>query len=96
MCRVFLNRGDPITEAINSTRSRALEDLVKFGSWVRRHDDTDSVPEVTSILEERFKDDAEYPLTMPEHALLGMYYDQLLGLNQSMGSRTQSDLFPSR
>ena len=91
---VFLNRGDQIAEAINNTRSRALEDLVKFGFWVRRHDDTDSVPEVTSILEERFKDDAEYPLTMPERAILGMYYDQLLGLNQAWAVEHKAVFFP--
>ena len=62
----LLKRNDQITKAINNTRSRALQDLVKFSFWVRRHDNTDNVPEVTSILEERFKDDAEYPLTMPE------------------------------
>ncbi len=90
----LLNRNDPITEAINSTRSRALQDLVKFGLWVCRHDDTDKVPEVTSILEERFKDDAEYPLTMPERALLGMYYDQLLGLNQAWAVEHKAVFFP--
>lgn len=91
---VFLNRNDQITEAINNTRSRALEYLVKFGFWVRRHDDTDNVSEVTSILEERFKDDAEYPFTMPERALLGMYYGQLLGLNQTWAVEHTAIFFP--
>ena len=91
---VFLNRDDQINEAINNTRSRALEDLVKFGSWVRRHDDTDSVPEVTSILEERFKDGAEYPFTMPEYALLGMYYGQLWSLNQIWAVEHKAIFFP--
>lgn len=91
---VFLNREDQVTEAINNTRSRALEDLVKFGFWVRRHDDKDSVSEVTSILEARFEDDAEYPLTMPERALLGMYYGQLLGLNQTWAVEHKAIFFP--
>ena len=91
---VFLNRNDQITEAINNTRSRALEYLVKFGFWVRRHDDTDNVSEVISILEERFKDDAKYPLTMPERALLGMYYGQLLGLNQTWAVEHKAIFFP--
>lgn len=90
----LLNRNDPITEAINSTRSRALQDLVKFGFWVRRHDDTDKVPEVISIIEERFKDDAEYPFTMPERALLGMYYGQLLSLNQVWAAEHKAIFFP--
>ena len=80
---VFPNRDNQIDEAINNIRSSALEDLVKFGFWVRRHDDKDSVPEVTSILEERFKDNVKYPLTMPEHAQLGRYYGQLWSLNQT-------------
>ena len=91
---VFLNRDDQINEAINNTRSRALEDLVKFGSWVRRHDDMDSVPEVTSILEERFKDGAEYPFTIPEYALLGMYYGQLWSLNQTWAVEHKAIFFP--
>ncbi len=90
----LLSHNDQITEAINNTRSRALQDLVKFGSWVRRHDDTDSVPEVTSILEERFKGDAEYPLTMPEYALLGMYYGQLWSLNQTWVVKHKAIFFP--
>ena len=92
--RTLLNRDDQITEAINKTRSRALENLVKFGLWVRRHDDTDNVPEVTSILEERFKGDAEYPLTMPEHAILGMYYVQLWSLNQTWAIEHKAVFFP--
>ncbi len=92
--RTLLDRDDQITEAINNTRSRALEDLVKFGSWVRRHDDTDTVPEVTSILEERFKDNAEYPLKMPERALLGMYYGQLWVLNQTWAVEHKAVFFP--
>ena len=92
--RTLLNRDDQITEAINNTRSRALEDLVKFGSWVRRHDDTDTVPEVTTILEERFKDNAEYPLKMPERALLGMYYGRLWNMNQTWAVEHKAVFFP--
>ena len=91
---VFLDREDQINEAINNTRSRALEDLVKFGFWVRRHDDTDNVPEITTILEERFKDDAEYPLTMPERAQLGRYYGQFWSLNQTWAVEHKAAFFP--
>ena len=91
---VFLNRDDQINVAINNTRSRALEDLVKFGSWVRRHNEKDSVPEVTAILEERFNDGADYPLTMPEYALLGMYYGQLWSLNQTWAVKHKAIFFP--
>ena len=91
---ILLDRDDQITEAINNTRSRALEDLVKFGFWVRRHDDTDNIPEVTTILEERFRDGAEYPLTMPEHAQLGRYYGQLWNLNQTWAIEHKVVFFP--
>lgn len=91
---VFLNSDDQITEAINNTRSRALEDLVKFGFWVRRHDNTDSVPEVTSILEERFKKGAEYPLTRPERAVIGMCYGSICSLNQSWAAKYKTIFFP--
>ena len=90
----LLNRDDQITEAINNTRSRALEDLVKFGFWVRRHNDTDNVPEVTTMLEERFKDDAEYPLTMPERVQLGRYYRQLWSLNHAWTVEHKAVFFP--
>ena len=91
---ILPHSNDHITEAINKTRSRALEYLVKFGFWVRRHDDTDDVPEVTAILEERFKGDAKYPLTMPERALLGMYYGQLWVLNQTWAVEHKAVFFP--
>ena len=91
---VLLNRNDQITEAINNTRSRALEDLVKFGLWVRRHDDMDNVPEITSILEERFKDDAEFLLKMPERAQLGRYYGQLWSLNHTWAIKHKAVFFP--
>ena len=90
----LLNRNDQITEAINNTRSCALQDLVKFGSWVRMYDEKDRVPEVTAILEERFKDGADYPLTMPEYALLGMYYGQLWSLNQTWTVEHKAIFFP--
>ena len=93
---VSLNRHNQIDEAINNIRSRALEDLVKFGFWVRRHNDTDSVPEVTSILEERFKDNVKYPLTMPEHAQLGRYYGQLWNLNQTWAVEHKAVFFPQQ
>jgi len=53
-CPVLLNRDDPITEAINNTRSRALESLVNFGFWVHRHLPVDNLPEVTDILANPF------------------------------------------
>ena len=68
----LLNRDDQLTEAINTTRGRALENLVNFGFWVRRHDDRADFPEMKAIFEKRFSSEAEYPLTLPEYAVLGM------------------------
>ena len=62
---------DPLTDAINTTRGRALETLIDFGIWVRGYNNKADVFEITSILEQRFHHEAECPLTMPEYAVLG-------------------------
>ena len=91
---VLLNRNDPLTEAINNTRGRALESLIKFGQWACRHGDKTGVPEVTSVLEKRFNSEAKYPLTIPEYAILGIYYRQIYNFNQAWGIDHKSDFFP--
>jgi hypothetical protein len=91
---VLLNRDDPITEAINNTRSRALEALVNFGFWVRRQLPEDPLPEVTDILTKRIAEDAGIPLTRPEHALLGMYFGSLCTFNQDWASQQREIFFP--
>ncbi|HCF93939.1 MAG TPA: hypothetical protein DEW46_02660 [Verrucomicrobia bacterium] len=91
---VILNRDDPITEAINNTRSRALESLVNFGFWVHRQLPEDQLPEVTDILAERLADDAEIPLTRPEQALLGMHFGNLCTLNRDWAAQQREINFP--
>lgn len=91
---VLLNRDDPITEAINNTRSRSLESLVNFGFWVRRQLPEDQLPEVTDILAERLADDAEIPLTRPEQALLGMHFGNLCTLNRDWAAQQREIFFP--
>lgn len=91
---VLLNRDDPITEAINNTRSRALESLVNFGFWVRRHLPEDPVPEVTDIFSARVGSGAEFPLTGPEHALIGMNFGNLCALNRDWAAEQKEVLFP--
>ncbi|QLA21617.1 hypothetical protein GD604_08845 [Desulfolutivibrio sulfoxidireducens] len=91
---VLLNRDDPITEAINNTRSRALESLVNFGFWIRRHLPEDSVSEVTDILSQRVAGNAEIQLTRPEHALLGMHFGNLCALNRDWAVEHRALLFP--
>lgn len=90
---VLLNRDDPITEAINNTRSRALESLVNFGFWIRRHLPEDKLPEVTDNLAKRIADDAEIPLSRPEHALLGMHFGNLCALNRDWAVEHRESFF---
>ena len=85
---------DPLTEGINSTRGRALENLIKFGVWLRRGDSACEVPEVTEILEKRFAPEAECPLTLPEYAILGKNYPSICGLNETWTVKHKSGFFP--
>lgn len=89
-----LNQDDSLTKAINCTRGLALENLVNFGLWVRRHDDKTEISEITTILEKRFNSEAEYPLTIPEYAILGMRYGQIFGLEEAWAVDHKSDFFP--
>ena len=92
--RVFLNRNDSYAEGINNTRSRALETLVRFGFWLRRHDSASEALEVTMIIEQRFALQTEYPLTLPEYAVLGRSYPWICGLNEVWAAKHKSDFFP--
>ena len=90
----LLNRNDLINEAINNTRGRALEALLQFGFWLRRHDSDSEVSEVTMILEKRFVPEVERPLTLPEYAILGRDYRAIFSLNKVWAIKHKSDLFP--
>ena len=90
----ILLHSDPLTTAINTTRGRALEGLAKFGQWVRRHSDEEEVSDGTSIIEKRFKPEAEYPLTIPEYAVLGMYYIQIYSFNRKWTVEHKPSFFP--
>ena len=92
--RVPLNRNDPLTEGINNTRSYALQALVKFGSWLRRHDSESEGLEVTMILEKRFALQTKYPLTPPEYAILGSNYPWIFYFNKVWAAAHKSDFFP--
>ena len=91
---VLLNRNDPLTEAINNTRSRALEDLINFGLWLRRNDPEADVSSVTTILEKRFDPNAEHCLTTPEYAILGRNYVRVFSLDKAWATEHRSDFFP--
>ena len=89
-----LDRNDPLSEGINNTRSRALEDLVKFGFWLQKHESQCDVSEVTTLLEKRFSSETDYPLTPPEYAILGMHYPSLCSFNEKWAIKHKSDMFP--
>ena len=85
---------DALTEGINSTRGRALEDLVKFGFWLRRHDSENSISEVITILKKRFASETERALTLPEYAILGRNYPWIINLNKIWAIEHKTDFFP--
>ncbi|MYC78287.1 hypothetical protein F4X10_21195 [Candidatus Poribacteria bacterium] len=89
-----MNQYDPLTEGINNTRSRALENLITFGFWLRDHDSDPNIPEVTTILEKRFSPETNYPLTLPEYAILGKNYPWICSLNETWAIEHKSDFFP--
>ena len=89
-----LYRNDPLTEGINNTRSRALEDLVKFGFWLRRHEPQCEVHEVTTSLEKRFSTETDYPLTPSEYAILGKNYLSIYNFNKKWAIAHKSNFFP--
>lgn len=91
---VLLNRDDPITEAINNTRSRGIESLVDFGFWIRRNLPADPIPEVPNILSKRLANKSDPALTRPERALLGMHFGNLCELNRDWAIEQQDALFP--
>ncbi len=90
-----LYQDDPLTEGINNTRSRALEDLVNFGYWLRRHEPECEVPELITILKKRFTSKTDYPLTPSEYAILGKNYGSIYSLNEKWAIEHKSDFFPN-
>ena len=89
-----MNQYDPLTEGMNNTRSRALENLVTFGFWLRDHDPDTNILEVTTILERRFSPETNYPLTLPEYAILGKNYLSICSLNETWATEHKSGFFP--
>lgn len=91
---VLRNRDDPLFEAINNTRSRALISLLSFGYWIRRYFPEDPLLEVTNILSKRMGEDAELALTRPEHALLGKHFTSLCSLSRDFAISQLGSIFP--
>lgn len=92
---VMLNQYDPLTEGINNTRSLALQELVNFSFWLRRHDSECEFSELTTILEKRFTQKDGVPhLTLPEYAILGRIFPWIIKLNETWAIRHKSNFFP--
>lgn len=91
---VLLNQDRPITEAINNTRSRALDSLVNFGFWIRRALPEDNISEVVGILNLRIAKNSEIPLTRPEYAILGMHFGNLCHLERNWAAKNRDRFFP--
>ncbi|MDP2535600.1 hypothetical protein [Alteromonas stellipolaris] len=91
--QVLLNKDDPIAEAINNTRSRALESLINFAFWVRRYSPEYDSQEIVDILDKRL-DGEGTALTKPEKALLGMHYGSICTLNRLWAAEHVADIFP--
>jgi len=91
---VLLSRDDPVIEAINNTRSRALESLINFGFWVRRQTLNDDLPELTRILNARVVSGTSVPLSIPELTLLGMHFSNLFRLVQVWALQHREVIFP--
>ena len=89
--RPLLSQYDPIIEAINNTRSRALQSLIHFGFWIRRQLLEDPVLEVTTILSSRI---TEGLLTRPEHGLLGRGFYDLYRLDKDWSIAHIDSIFP--
>jgi hypothetical protein len=83
---------DYLTDAINTTRGRALENLLQYGFWVRRHIPDDNVEEIFAVLEKRFA--GTPPLALAEHALLGASFHQIYGLSASRAADLAASIFP--
>ena len=91
---VLSTHDDQLTEAFTNTRSRALRSLVNFGFWLGRHDQATDVAIVTTILEKRFAPETEYPLSLPERAILGRHYQDIFSLDETWATEHKSDFFP--
>ena len=93
--RVFPDSDDWLSEAINHTRSRALQDLVRIGVLLRRDDPEADVTTVIAGLERRLNPEAAFPLTLPERAILGTNYDTVFAMDEEWAVANKSSFFPA-
>lgn len=91
---LLADRGDQFAEAINNTRSLALRSLILFGLWMRRIDPQSDISLVMDILEKRFSTQAEFPLALPEYAVLGVHFGHMYFLDDGWTTRHLDNFFP--
>ena len=92
--RMFPGRDKFMSAAINNTRSRALWDLLKCGRWLREANPGADVSVITETLERRFAPDAEFPLSLPERAILGRGYLDALYMDEGWALEHRAAFFP--
>ena len=86
---------DYLTDAINTTRGRALQNLISYGFWIRRNRDSQTdVSELFEVLEKRFN--GQPALTNPEYALLGTEFNRLFILAKHRRGNTLLRCFRSK
>ena len=90
---VLLDRNDQFTEAINNTRSRALESLIKLGLGSKEDGAEAEITLVQHVLEERFSSDGLPPLTLPERAILGVNYSRMINLDDAWAGEHRTNIF---
>ncbi len=87
---------DPLTDAINTTRGRAIEAIAQFALWVRRANREDraddSMHEIREVLERRFH--GQPALLPPEYAQLGRLFPLFLQLDRDWTANITNHIFP--
>jgi hypothetical protein len=83
---------DYLTDAINTMRGRAIENLLQYGFWLKRHKEDADLSDVFDVLRLRFA--GSPPLALAEYALLGASFYQVHGLNVGWTKENVSQVFP--
>ena len=85
---------DPYSQAINRTRSRALENIILLAVQLKGHDPEADTSFVVEVFEERISGESILPLTIPEYAVLGKRFADFLFLDEGWVARHQPNFFP--
>jgi hypothetical protein len=84
---------DYLTDAINTTRGRALENLISYGWWLRRQlGQEHSIPEIFQLMQTRFH--GKPSLSIPEYTLLAVSFGRLYGLDSRWMEEHVRQFFP--